>query len=447
MINEDLEKEWSLPLLFVLLRLFIMEKEIKKKKGIYIGNYVKEVVSLYTAIREDGSILNLFTIKDKQLLHSIRHSSFICPECNGKLILKMGQKKITHFAHEKKAYCSRNGEAESYYHLKGKLDLYRKLEELGINPVLEPYFSEIKQRADIGFYFQNKQYVIEFQCAIISPTLIKKRTEGYKKLNISPIWILGFHNLKKWSPLKLKLSTFQYSFLQKYHHYNVLPTYCPNKELFYFHFNPIPISISQSFIYSFLLPLKNIKTFPIKNTFFRMNQWKLEYWKENISHQKTHHVHYPTKDNDRFLKELYRKEMHPHFLPPFIGIPVKSGYLFETPPLFWQSYLMIDTFYSEKQQIKIYALQRIFEQFSSRISRGDIKVRTLPLISSVDWKKGVEEYLTFLVQLGVLEEVKTKFFRLKSMPIPVNNYCFQEKIVNDFYETLRKYQWNLIKDK
>ena len=391
---------------------------------------------MYTALSEDGSMLNLFTIKDKQYLQSIRQSLFFCPECKGRLILKMGDKKITHFAHENREYCSGSGEAESFYHLKGKLDLYTKLNQLGLKPVLEPYYPEIRQRADIGFYYNNAHYVIEFQCAVISSTLLKKRTEGYKRANIVPIWILGFSNFKKWSPLKIRFSAFQFLFLAEYKEQYVLPAYCPYKQVFYFHLNPVPISVSQTFIASFSFPLGQIEE--INSSPLALEKWTLSYWKDVIHQQKTHHLHYPTKHNDIFLKELYMKELHPHFLPPYIGVPARNGFIFETPPLFWQCYLFMDSFYSDTKN-RIFPLQKIYEVFHRRIMRGDIRLRILPLLSTFDWKGIIHDYLQVLVKLNVLEEVKPSFFRLTVPHRKVYSYETQEQIEKEFYDHLKKY--------
>ncbi|NRG31877.1 competence protein CoiA [Niallia circulans] len=384
---------------------------------------------MFTAITEAGEIINLFTRKEKDDLKGLRQTPLYCPECKGRVLLKRGEKKITHFAHERKACCSSNGEAESTYHLQGKLQLYQKLAELNLHPQVEPYYPEIKQRADISFVFHKKQYVIEYQCAKISPQLIKKRTEGYRKVNIHPIWIIGFCHLKKWNPIKLKLSTFIYQFFILYHNQYLLPSYCPYDRAFYLIQNPIPISISQFFVTTFCYPLVKIEGKP---PLIPRKKWHFTYWREIIHRQKTKDVHYQT--NDQFLKELYIHDLHPHFLPPFIGIPLKEGFLLETAPLYWQATIFLDNF---KEEMKIYPLQRIYVNFHKRIDSRQIKIRDFPFISEADWRKAVKQYLHLLVELKVIEEVKPHFYRILYKK-KIRNYEIQEQEEVMFYKQLKK---------
>lgn len=385
---------------------------------------------MFTAITETGEIINLFNRKEKDDLTWLRHTPLYCPECKGRVLLKMGEKKITHFAHERIECCSSNGEAESRYHLQGKLQLYQKLAELNLHPQLEPYYPEIKQRADISFVFHNKQYVIEYQCAVISPQLIKKRTDGYRKVNIHPIWIIGFCHLKKWNPIKLKLSAFIYQFFILYRKQYLLLSYCPNNRAFYLIQNPIPISISQSFVTTFFYPLVKIEREP---PLIPIQKWHFAYWREIIHQQKTKDVHYPTRTNTQFLKELYTHEFHPHFLPPFIGIPLKEGFLLETPPLYWQATIFLDNF---KEKKKIYPLQKIYANFHKRIKSRQIKGRNFPFITETDWRNAVKQYLDLLVKLKVIEEVKPQFYRMLYKK-NIRNYEHQELEEAMFYKQLK----------
>ncbi|SLK39817.1 Competence protein [Mycobacteroides abscessus subsp. abscessus] len=387
---------------------------------------------MYTAITEQGRIINLFTMKNNEDLKGLKNIPTYCPECKGRVILKMGTKKITHFAHERKEWCKANGEAESSYHLQGKLELYQKLLELNLEPQLEPYYPEIKQRADISFIWNKNKYVIEYQCSVIPPQLVKKRTLGYRKMNIHPIWIIGFCQLKKWNPIKLKLSAFIYQFFTLYQGQYLLPTYCPFDKAFYFLQNPIPISISQTFISTYSYPLVKLKgdlpTIPSRKLHYT-------YWREMIHRQKMKDLHYLTKMNDQFLKELYARALHPHFLPPFIGIPLKEGFLIETPPIFWQAYIFLDTFYLEGE-MKIYPLRKIYACFQGRINKGQIKIRELPFLSKIEWKTAVQQYLHNLVKLKVLEEIKPDFFRI--LPVKkIRDYGLQTQEEVIFYKRLK----------
>lgn len=414
------------------MKINILEGFGRTKKNKYRKEIKGRDLYLFTAMTEKGSIINLFTMRDKEELKAWKNIPTYCPECKGRVILKMGTKKITHFAHERKDCCSGNGEAESSYHLQGKLQLYQKLLQVNLQPELEPYYPEIKQRGDISFILHHKKYVIEFQCAVISPQLVKKRTDGYRKINIQPIWIIGFNQIKKWNPIKLKLTAFIFQFLTFYQSQYLLPIYCPFNKVFYLLHNPIPISVSQTFISTSSYPLvkleKSLPKIPSMNIHY-------SYWRELLNRQKTKDLHYPTKTNDHFLKELYAGELHPHFLPPFIGIPVKEGFLFETPPLFWQAYIFLDSFCLNDEK-KIYPLQKVYDFFQKRIKAGHIKIREFPFLENIEWKTVVKHYLQMLVSIQVLEEVKPNFFRLLHQK-KINNYERQTQEEVLFYQRLK----------
>ncbi|WP_445486700.1 competence protein CoiA [Niallia sp. 03133] len=386
---------------------------------------------MFTAVNENGNFIHLYEIKDKHYLRKLRSDfSFFCPECMERVILKVGEKKITHFAHERMSICSANREAESEYHLQGKLQLYSWLENLGLKPVLEPYFSAIKQRGDIGFNYQDKYYVIEYQCALISPELIAKRTNGYRKHHLHAIWIIGEKNVKSINRNKWRISAFIYQFITTFKNQYILPSYCPISKTFHFYHSLFPITINQVFATSHTLSIHSMLspfswTLPAPTNPFQQ-------WKKEIRKQKIHHIHYQTKSNELFLKELYQNRLHPHFLPPYIGVPLQSMIHIETNPLFWQAYIILDHFMGENNK-KIFSIHKITEQFQKRIIRGEIRIRELPMCAAISWKQAVYDYIHFLSTANILIEVKPLFYTLKKEVKLAVNYEKQFQLEDQFY--------------
>lgn len=356
--------------------------------------------------------------------------SFYCPECNGKVILKMGEKKIMHFAHERGACCRANAEAESGYHLDGKLQLYHYLKRIGLSPELEPYFSAIKQRGDIGVLIDNQYYVIEYQCSPISTDLLRKRTAGYLRIQIVPIWIIGFKNIKKITRNMLRLSTFSAQFITKYHQQYILPSYCPTQQKFYFFHSFFPLTVNQTYCVCTTQSLKELTSLP----YIQKHQhiFPMDEWKNAIRKQKIHHIHYQTDINNQFLKEIYPHKLHPHFLPPYIGIPIPSTIIFETPSLFWQTFIIIDNFLG-KNKGKIISFQKILEYFYWRIDKQHIKLRKLPLADEDSWKHVVLDYLQTLVQINIVQEIKPQFFLFKEEIKTDFHYQKQYLLEDEFY--------------
>lgn len=83
-------------------------------------------------------------------------------------------------------------ESETEEHLNGKRDLFEWIKKQhGVsNAVLEGWIPETKQRPDIMFEYNNKKYVLEFQCSPIATEYVE-RHELYKASGIIDIWICG----------------------------------------------------------------------------------------------------------------------------------------------------------------------------------------------------------------------------------------------------------------
>lgn len=83
-------------------------------------------------------------------------------------------------------------EAETEEHLNGKRDLFEWIKKQNgvTNAVLEGWIPETKQRPDIMFEYEDKKYVIEYQCSPIASQYIE-RHELYQAVGINDIWICG----------------------------------------------------------------------------------------------------------------------------------------------------------------------------------------------------------------------------------------------------------------
>lgn len=386
---------------------------------------------MFTALNEKGIMVYAADF-NMSLVLAERQSKCYCPACGNSVILKRGEKRLPHFAHQKDNTCESSSESESSYHLQGKLQLFERLKELGMNPELEPYFPAIKQRGDIGFIWKNTYIVLEFQCSSIPISSIIKRTQQYKKANYQPIWILGHKHIKMENGL-CRLSDFQASFLTKYQDIYMLPTYCPKQQAFHLLHTLFPISKVKAFLSSLKLPLDTLTLEGNRYSYF--NDFSCNVWKNFIRNQKNHQLHYPTKENDRFLRELYQHGLHPHFLPPTIGIPLTEGIRLITSPLIWQSYLYMDSFLL---QGKIISLHKIHRAFLARIQRGEVQVRSLPSLKG-DYRAAVNNYINVLLKCKEIEEVRPHFYKKAEDTCISNNNIVTEEDM--FYKRMQKGGW------
>lgn len=117
----------------------------------------------------------------------------LCPACGKPYEYCHGRVKTPYFRHMEKDKCEDlYSETETQEHMDGKRDLFEWIKkQKGVkNAVLEAWLPETGQRPDIMFEYDDKKYVIEYQCSPIS-TGYHERHELYQAGGITDIWICG----------------------------------------------------------------------------------------------------------------------------------------------------------------------------------------------------------------------------------------------------------------
>ncbi|MGF0148747.1 competence protein CoiA, partial [Lachnospiraceae bacterium SGI.054] len=142
-----------------------------------------------------GEIINCYdgTHTKEQLKKWSKKKILLCPACGKPYEYCHGHIKDPYFRHMEKEECKdKYSESETEEHLVGKRDLYEwiKKQDGVTNVILEAWIPETKQRPDIMFEYNDKKYVIEYQCSPIASEYIE-RHELYKTAGICDIWICG----------------------------------------------------------------------------------------------------------------------------------------------------------------------------------------------------------------------------------------------------------------
>ncbi len=117
----------------------------------------------------------------------------LCPVCGKPYEYCHGRIVPPYFRHKDKEECLYEYyEPETEEHIKGKIALYKwaKKQEGVTDVVLEGWIPETKQRPDVMFKYNGKQYVLEYQCSPLS-THYLERHELYRAAGVKDIWILG----------------------------------------------------------------------------------------------------------------------------------------------------------------------------------------------------------------------------------------------------------------
>lgn len=399
---------------------------------------------MLTARTKDGKKLCLgYHFKRETLLYLRSREEFYCPICGEEVSLKLGVKRIYHFAHQRGGSCREFYENETEYHMEGKLQLFQWLRRQNISAKLEHYDKEIQQRPDIMFLFNGKKFALEYQCSVISEQLFTKRTDKYLQYGYTPLWILGGNHFKQYHDDTVSLSNFHYLFLKEMNAGQFyIPYYSSDKKTFHHLYSIYPFSIKKALAQTSSYPLDQINLTHLleKKTSPQIN---IKTWKIKLGSYQLHWSTYPGPQQKYFLNELYNQGLNLFLMPPEIGLPVPHSWLIKTPSFIWQTYLYLDIFRQRTPQ-DFLSTKEIEGSFANRIKKGQIHIRICPQINNIRPFQAVIDYLFILVNHGVLKHVDTGLFQLKrSLKIPTNN-GEKDEITTGFY---RHNEGIILKDK
>ncbi|WP_438759981.1 competence protein CoiA [Enterococcus sp. AZ194] len=130
----------------------------------------------------------------------VNREELICPTCRQPVMIKSGQLKSAHFAHQQQVKCTTVHDGETLEHNQLKKLLFewsnKKFE-------VECYLPELKQRPDLLW----RRLAIEIQCSDLKQARMIERTNNYLRHHYQVWWLLG----EKLCP-KTKLTNLQRSF-------------------------------------------------------------------------------------------------------------------------------------------------------------------------------------------------------------------------------------------
>ncbi|PLR81822.1 competence protein CoiA [Bacillus canaveralius] len=356
---------------------------------------------MLTAKTKTGEYFSLGDHYRYEFLDDLRkREEFYCPHCDEKLILKIGTKKVHHFSHYHDSICTAAGaEAESLYHMEGKLNLYSWLKRQNLQPILEHYIPEINQRADISYTYKGKRIALEYQCSPISSKQFIDRTNGYLRFNWIPIWILGGKLLKRKTADIASFSQFHFLFFRQHIEKWNLLCYCPVTNQFITIHHPISMSPRHAFVqFSFSTPTKTDIQQLLTAT--SSPSFSLNAWRKELDRYKLTFFGRTKSANLSFLKEIYRHSLNISLLPSIIGLPTANSLFIETSPLIWQTYLYMDVLQKYRSG-EVLSIQQLYHCFSQRLKKNQINIRSLPLVKG-SWPLAVQGYVKLLVDTGYL---------------------------------------------
>jgi len=362
---------------------------------------------LFVAISADGRSISLAGAErwSPERLVQLRNAEpFFCPACRKEVVLRSGRYRLPHFAHRKGTVCPLEHEPESERHLTGKRDLFAWLVHQGIESKLEPYLTAIGQRPDVLFRYGPQLYALEYQCSTIDESLFCERNDGYRRLGIRPLWVLGANHLRRSPkhPNEVSLSRFQWLFAHRAS-FSAVPHiwyYRPETKCFIRISRPLPLSVRRTLATIDSLPLSSlsfaaltaIHSQPLPRTFW-------EQWLEGRKQWRRTFPLYPNKAVRRICADFYQAGIVPSLFPTEAGWPLPQGHLWETAPFIWQTYVLLPLL---RQQGKPLPLAALFRWIDEKIRTGRLAPRRLPLVGQDTYRQAVQEYLHWLRLLGYL---------------------------------------------
>lgn len=214
------------------------------------------------------------------------YQKFYCPVCYSPVRLRKGSIKIRHFSHINKLDCE-TSEPESYLHLKGKKNLFFQLSKIFLETKIEYYLPSIKQRPDIYC----DRFIIEYQCSPIKNQMLSSRVDGYRKLNIKNLWILGINYYKKNnvrnSTLKFLKFNYNYGFYLLFYdasNSTFIMQYHINQDDLYYYFTEKTFKDFQEFLFyvnyrnQFIENKKTKNVLQVSEVIIRELKNKNDYW-------------------------------------------------------------------------------------------------------------------------------------------------------------------------
>lgn len=391
---------------------------------------------MLTAYRQNKERFSIFKVTSRESLLKYKREQFFCPICHESLVLKIGTKRIPHFAHRKNSSCTEQYERESDYHLSGKIKLYHWLETQRANPDLEPYIEQTRQRPDLTFMFNQSKYALEYQCSVIPEEYFVKRTESYKSVNIIPLWILGGKQINRLSTNLIKLTSFHLLFLTKKSNRTILNAYCSELNQHILFYNLIPVT-SQKFITKLRFFPKDCSLQEILVPSFSKDEFLfIPIWRKELLRYKNSLLLPAGIQKSKFLTELYKCRLNLLLLPPQLGIPTHSSMFIETAPLIWQTYIYLDTL-SFRNPGERFQLASVLTAFKKRIQKNEIKLRNIPEIEG-SYESAIIEFINLLINFELIEYLGSHTLRMKRKIHTPDTLEEQKELENCFYLRYQK---------
>lgn len=363
------------------------------------------MTELFVALSSEGRPVSLIGAEawGRERLERLKGDGpFFCPACRNEVVMRSGAHRLPHFAHRKGTACPSEHEPESERHLTGKRDWFVWLTSQGMEAKLEPYLPAIGQRPDVLFRCGPHLYALEYQCSTIDESLFCQRNDGYRRLGIRPLWVLGVHHLRRLPKRsdEVRLSRFQWLFAQRAPFSVALRVwyYSPETKQLTCLSRLQPLSVSRTLAVIASSPLSRLSFSDVMTAHLPLlspSFW--EQWLNQKKQWRRTFPLYPNRKMRRICSDFYQAGIVPSLFPTEAGWPLPRGYAWETAPFIWQTYVLLPFL---RQPGRPVTMASLLGWVDEQIRTGRLMPRRLPLVGRDDYRQAVSEYVHWLRLLG-----------------------------------------------
>jgi competence CoiA-like predicted nuclease len=366
--------------------------------------------------------------------------TFNCLSCDEEVVLKLGERQAWHFSHRQNSLCSERHHCnESADHKAAKLEVYRWLESYKLEPKIEHYLEDLRQRPDVYVKINDRKLVLELQRSYLNRGHFLKRYFSYKDHGYETIWIgvlkkpirraRHYYALSHVDSLLIRPFPFPYAIYfsltaRKWMIFSDFFYVTPRKT--FVRVTPIPLTISPHCLF-FNPEVHLTETKKDKNN--RMKEY-LTVWKRQTMKARTA-LHYSlTKTERNVLQLLQRYKMPLNYFPALCNIPLSSQYACNNAPYLWQTWLVI-MYINNKGLGEAFSLSQLTQWFLDNQAKAGFSFRLSVLHLKQHIRVLLNDYLDVLCYFNVLEKISPGSYKLIHA-ITINK-SFQTLLGDDTY--------------
>lgn len=309
---------------------------------------------MFVALKADDSLISLLSKNwtREELEEERECHTFFCPECRGRLTLKLGRYQVWHFAHSPNSRCSMSSLGETEEHRRGKWLLFSWLKDNGFKPNIEHYLPPIKQRPDIHVQIDHRSYAFELQRSALPEEVFIRRNEVYMNHGIEPVWIgaaSALTRLGSWQfaprhldrlllrpsakPHAIYLLNEAKAFLLLSHFYTI-----NGKRMMAFPMKvPLSVYSPQQLVHN-ALPLPEAKLSELR----KYKEIYLLKWLTETKNKRLRRYRSLTATERMMLRLLQQHRCSLNYFPALGNLPLSTNFYFRTAPQWWQSWIIME---------------------------------------------------------------------------------------------------------